>query len=54
MADAERASLGLENLEGVRERKPEDQPLDVHSESVDREKLIVQALQCYRPAPMAI
>ena len=54
MAGAERPSLGLENFEGVRERRPEDHPLDVDSESVDLEKLIIPAFQCYRPAPMAI
>ena len=54
MAGAERPSLGLENFEGVRERRPEDHPLDVDSESVDLEKLIIPAFQCYRPAPVAI
>ena len=52
--DAERPSLVLEDFEGVPESRPEDHPLDVDSESVVLEKLIIPAFQCYRSAPMAI
>ena len=54
VVDAERPSLVLEDFEGMPENRPEDHPLDVDSESVDLEKLIIPAFQCYRPAPMAI
>ena len=54
VVDAERPSLVLEDFEGVPESRPEDHPLDVDSESVDLEKLIIEAFQCYRPAPVAI
>ena len=52
--DAERPSLVLEDFEGVPESRPEDHPLDVDSESIDLEKLIIEAFQCYRPASVAI
>ena len=52
--DAERPSLVLEDFEGVPESRPEDHPLDVDSESIDSEKLIIEAFQCCRPASVAI
>ena len=54
MKDAERPSLGLKDFEGMPESRPENHPLDVDSDSVDLEKLIIEAFQCYRPAPVAI
>jgi len=52
--DAERPSLVLEDFEGVPESRPEDHTLDVDSEFIDPEKLIIKAFQQYRPASMAI
>jgi len=52
--DAERPSLVLEDFEGVPESRPEDHTLDVDSESIDPEKLIIKAFQQYRPASVAI
>ena len=52
--DAERPSLVLEDFEGVPESRPEDHTLDVDSESIDLEKLIIEAFQRYRPASVAI
>jgi hypothetical protein len=54
VVDAERPSLVLEDVEGVPESRPEDHPLDVDGESVDLEKFIIEAFQCYRPAPVAM
>ena len=52
--DAERPSLVLEDFAGVPESRPENHPLDVDSDSVDLEKLIIEVFQCYRPAAVAI
>jgi len=54
VVDAERPSLVLEDFEGVPENRPEDHPLDVDGESVDLEKFIIEAFQCYRPAQVAM
>ena len=54
MKHAKRPSFGPKDFEGMSESRPENHPLDVDSDSVDFEKLIIEVFQCYRPAAVAI
>ena len=54
VVDAERPSLVLEDFEGMPENRPEDHPLDLDGESVNLEKFIIEAFQCFRSTTVAI